>query len=192
MYVLNDNFVIVNCWCIHHVLCFFFSNKQCLVRHMKNHKTDNKTKTSANALYNKVEISHIEIEYRKNLLKCEQCHFVTTRLDLLKRHQKVHPKIARKQRKFQCEMCDFSTMYKKNMPRHMKIHTNDKEFKCELCNYHSRYKNDVERHKKITHSKRDSISCEHCEYCAPHALALKRHLLIHGKVTKTDKKNKKR
>ncbi|XP_045471710.1 RE1-silencing transcription factor-like [Harmonia axyridis] len=81
------------------------------------------------------------------------------------------------QEKFECCLCEFSTIWIGNFRSHVNIvHFNKKDFKCRLCDYISSYSNTVLQHMSDVHFKLKKFQCHLCEYSTSRKTNLKRHI----------------
>jgi len=89
------------------------------------------------------------------------------------------------ERKFICEICDYTSTYK----AHLKNHFNSKhlhiKYPCDQCNYSSGHTSDLAKHKKFKHDQIRSHKCEDCDYKAFDKSGLKNHVMRkHGGLNK--------
>ncbi|XP_045471684.1 RE1-silencing transcription factor A-like [Harmonia axyridis] len=81
------------------------------------------------------------------------------------------------QEKFECCLCEFSTIWIGNFRRHVNIvHFNKKDFKCRLCDYISSDSNTVLQHMSDVHFKLKKFQCHLCGYSTSRKTNLKRHI----------------
>ncbi|XP_063383310.1 zinc finger protein 84-like [Cydia fagiglandana] len=95
---------------------------------------------------------------------------------------KVHGKVHSGEKPFKCKLCSYSTAYKAHLQIHDRIHTGERPYKCDQCSYASIQKCDLSVHKRV-HSGEKPHKCSHCIF----ACKRKRDLLAHERTHKVEK-----
>ncbi|KAI1698514.1 c2H2-type zinc-finger domain-containing protein [Ditylenchus destructor] len=84
---------------------------------------------------------------KKQLHKCDQCAFSSTKSRELVTHRRFHESTNI----HKCDQCPYITDKPRNLKRHMLRHTGQKPFQCEQCSYASIQKTHLKRHIRFHH-----------------------------------------
>ena len=104
--------------------------------------------------------------------KCDELFGTRKALDnhMKNKHQLKH----RQQKRFSCDLCDFSAHFKCHLKRHQLTHTKKKDFVCSQCKKRFGRKETLNMHIKAVHLK-ETYKCEIC----PKSFAWKKNLHVH-------------
>uniref|UniRef100_A0A8C7E458 Zinc finger protein 335 n=1 Tax=Naja naja TaxID=35670 RepID=A0A8C7E458_NAJNA len=119
------------------------------------------------------------------LFRCLQCSYRSRRWSSLKEHMFNH--VGRKP--YQCEECDYTSVYKKDVIRHSAVHNRDKKkrvdpapkrssFPCPVCGRVYPMQKRLTQHMK-THSSEKPHMCDKCGKSFKKRYTFKMHLLTH-------------
>ncbi|XP_026577568.1 zinc finger protein 335 [Pseudonaja textilis] len=119
------------------------------------------------------------------LFRCLQCSYRSRRWSSLKEHMFNHA--GRKP--YQCEECDYTSVYKKDVIRHSAVHNRDKKkrvdpapkrssFPCPVCGRVYPMQKRLTQHMK-THSSEKPHMCDKCGKSFKKRYTFKMHLLTH-------------
>ena len=108
-------------------------------------------------------------------LPCNQCNYVSSRADTLRRHLKIHS--GEKSNK--CKQCDYPSSYAHHLKTHLKTHKGEKSNKCKQCDFASSQAGHLRTHLK-RHSGEKSNKCNQCNYASSYAGNLRTHLKMHS------------
>ena len=87
-----------------------------------------------------------------------------------------------KEKKIQCDKCDYRCRVKSQLTTHMKIHIDpeDRKFKCEICFKGFIYQNKLKEH-ILTHANIKTSKCEYCNQVFSNHSGLRQHVMrAHG------------
>ena len=119
--------------------------------------------------------------------KCPKCTKVALTPNSLRLHMYCH-----EDKQFQCEVCRQKFVYQSKLKQHKRMHTTMKKYECFHggCNKKYRHPQDLIRHIQIHQDK--SYECDFCDKKFVEKRLLKRHAVIHLKITpyKCEKCNK--
>ena len=117
----------------------------------------------------------LNIHMNSHELVCEQCGYIASQQDILKRHKVFAHNMGDKT--FACERCSYSSNLEVSLKRHVKrVHEQIKNKLCGECPYATTEKRRLERHKDAVHNKGDKkFKCEEC----PYSSTQKDRLLFH-------------
>ncbi|KAG5895332.1 hypothetical protein JTB14_003130 [Gonioctena quinquepunctata] len=136
--------------------------------------------------YKKHMDTHVMAVHEKEnagMFYCGKCNYKTCRMDVLKRHSKIHEQF----RQLKCEEC--SEEFNKRQPldghilkHHSQIaHTiTSKIYSCDICGFKSVYKSNLTTH-KYQHDKENApkFHCSQCEFSSNWKDSLRMHSLSH-------------
>ncbi|KAH1011351.1 zinc finger protein 761 [Dendroctonus ponderosae] len=159
--------------------------------------------------YHKISLKNHILTHRKPgevpMYKCPECPYETKNKQFLPNHMKRHqgtmpcPKCQKQicrrgmtlhlktheskeaKKKYQCEHCDYGTLYFGNMSRHKKImHSNKAEIDyklCPECPFKTFENARLKRHIKEMHcDDAPQFNCDHCDFTSKFRSCLKRHI----------------
>lgn len=130
---------------------------------------------------------HADLENIRNF-KCSECSFVSKYLHSIKRHMKVHEKIAQNvpthTKIHNCQYCSYTTINKKDLRPHIvSCHNMEPEqlYKCSQCDYWSTKKFQFDFHfKKHQRQNKEGLKkCKLCDYWTRFNNHLRRHMAYH-------------
>ena len=78
---------------------------------------------------------------------------------------------------YECDHCNYASIYKHILKRHMLKHTGERPF---ICNYKYTQNHRLQAH-MTKHTGEISFSCDHCNYTSNRSGHFKRHMLGHAK-----------
>ena len=100
---------------------------------------------------------------------------------LYKRNMNYHVKTvhAKKESKFNCEICNFSTSFQSNIQKHVKrVH---EEKTCVQCDFVTENVMELKKHIISAHSKKPKLKCEQCDFETEERKRLTQHVNnVHG------------
>ena len=116
-----------------------------------------------------------EIIRNQDLLTCHLCEREFKSVQTRIRHLKeIHG-----EEYFECECCDFLSIYKQNMKQHnQNKHQEKKKIDCDLCEFTSYYRKNMNRHKINAHERHDEkwkFECDMCEFTSNYEDNIKAH-----------------
>ena len=82
--------------------------------------------------------------FKKNSNKCNQCSFAFSRVDVLRKHLKMHSG----EKSYKCNQCGYASSQAGNLRQHLKTHSGEKSNKCNQCDYASSQAGHLRRHLK--------------------------------------------
>ena len=127
-------------------------------------------------------LHHPSVTYR-----CPKCTKVALTPNSLRLHMYCH-----EDKRFQCEVCRKKFVYQSKLKQHKRVHTTMKKYECFHggCNKKYRHPQDLIRHIQIHQDK--LYECDFCDKKFVEKRLLKRHAVIHLKITpyKCEKCNK--
>ncbi|XP_058795894.1 sex determination protein fruitless isoform X17 [Phymastichus coffea] len=103
------------------------------------------------------QVYHVAKKYQRSHQQSHVCPHCRTSFQLgslLKRHIQFTCKLNSRSL-FQCNLCNYKSMYKANVERHVRnVHDRGSvKFTCQLCNFRSKYTSCVRRHMKTFHEQ---------------------------------------
>ena len=74
--------------------------------------------------------------------------------------------IPEQEKRFQCSVCDFATIYSDSWKKHEIRHKGEKSLKCNQCNFVTFFQDGLKSHMK-RHNGEKSYNCRSCDYATP-------------------------
>ena len=141
------------------------------------------TQCSYRAAHKVILTQHFNYKHqRKEKVTCTFCKMTFLGKISLRTHTKRYHSDIKPVKRFQCNLCEFTTELKINLEyhknnRHFKLSEN----KCDTCGRTFRMKTSLDRHIKVIHEKdkQNEIKCNSCEFSTIHRSSLNRHTKSH-------------
>ncbi|KAF2898508.1 hypothetical protein ILUMI_07667 [Ignelater luminosus] len=124
---------------------------------------------------------HMRVHEKERLYYCDRCNFTTLAEWIMECHMDAH-----ETEQHECSECGYISMYKEELSLHMQIHKKEKKFKCDQCSFstshlgyfnaHSSFHKLKEPEADIDNRKsRKLYRCEKCDYFTKQQRMLYRH-----------------
>ncbi|XP_021936905.1 PR domain zinc finger protein 5-like isoform X2 [Zootermopsis nevadensis] len=140
-------------------------------------------------------IKHASIQGQENiaqkeLLRCVECAYSTTRPYFYKRHLQAHTgansSLLRDEHRFHCQQCSYKTGRKVHYIRHVNnVHNNKRPYLCDHCGKAFKRPDALKQH-RVTHVELDpnlgAFRCPVCGKCCRAQAQLTQHLAVHSNV----------
>ena len=127
----------------------------------------------------KVEVNSILTMKDKNTFECNLCHsYFYRRTDFFSHVESDHPELMDKVCPYVCKFCSKKFAARQNLSNHMLIHKNNRKFQCDLCDYSSIRGGDLRKHKRVIHSI-NKLECKLCDKKFRQYKTLNNHVNIH-------------
>ena len=111
-------------------------------------------------------IIHLGIDY-----KCEECNISFSSKGNLKKHkQRMHS-----DERFLCDKCDYSASIQENLKAHVERVHFEKIYSCDFCRYKAGTQYLIKNHILKSHAKRETVTCDECDYTTTRKADLKKH-----------------
>ncbi|XP_063391067.1 zinc finger protein 263-like [Cydia fagiglandana] len=88
--------------------------------------------------------------------KCHLCNYKARHNMSLIYHLRCHDPVEKKQEKFTCDKCGFSSNVKSEALNHLKNKSCGSKYSCDQCSYSTKRRSDLRRHRLRRHSVDDS------------------------------------
>nr|XP_027211123.1 zinc finger protein 271-like [Penaeus vannamei] len=123
--------------------------------------------------------SHREVTHRKVARKLKRflCE-VCGKTFCNKTDIKIHMRVHTKEKPYSCDICNKAFSTKKCQVLHIRVHTKEKPHTCEFCNKAFSRKSDQVRHKRV-HTKEKPYICDICSQAFSQKNSLVKHMRIH-------------
>ncbi|XP_069700864.1 zinc finger protein 275-like isoform X2 [Periplaneta americana] len=127
---------------------------------------------------------------RKELLRCVECGYSTTRPYFYQRHLQAHTSsnnpLLRDEHRFHCQQCSYKTGRKEHFIRHVNnVHNNNRPYLCDHCGKAFKRPDALKQHRS-THVEPDStVGAFRCSVCGKYCRAqaqLTQHQAVHSNV----------
>ena len=132
---------------------------------------------------------HNKVKRGSELLRCDQCDYISSSAEVSKHKMSAHPEKAESEKAFKCDICDNDYAQKSGLLRHVReVHDQIKrgQIKCDHCDYISDGENVVKHmrsahHKKFEYAK--NFKCDRCDYATSRQIHLDHHIKgVHDKI----------
>ncbi|XP_043683100.1 uncharacterized protein LOC122636191 isoform X1 [Vespula pensylvanica] len=156
-----------------------FPLRQALALHIQRaHRDRNYKCTECDRMFfSKYDLSkHMATHSEEKPFSCQVCHKQFSRTSLLQRHEKLH----RDELRFACQHCELEFFTNEELQKHEDtVHKKDKPYQCNICNKRFSYKQGLERH-EMMHNEDKTFVCEYCKEAFRTSTKLARHLTTHA------------
>lgn len=127
---------------------------------------------------------HEKLHGKVAVHRCELCPFTTRFEKLLSYHYKFHKRQPEnKQYKLRCEHCAYATDHMHRMKSHSRVHQDNKQLQCSLCAFRCKHETSPNRHLK-RHDTVHHISCFLCTFKAKHEMVMTTHVRVHHQLVR--------
>ncbi|KAK2584340.1 hypothetical protein KPH14_006731 [Odynerus spinipes] len=156
-----------------------FPLRQALALHVQRaHRDRNYKCTECDRMFfSKYDLSkHMATHSEEKPFSCQICHKQFSRTSLLQRHEKLH----RDELRFACQHCELEFFTSEELQKHEDaVHKKEKPYQCNICNKRFSYKQGLERH-EMMHNEDKTFVCEYCKEAFRTSTKLARHLTTHA------------
>ncbi|XP_049804449.1 zinc finger protein 583-like [Schistocerca nitens] len=126
-------------------------------------------------------INKLQESEEKEIMKCSQCNYSTTRPYLLERHLKVHSSdFSKNQLVYECSECPYKASRKEHLDRHTSnVHGCHRPFLCHHCGKAFKRPDALKQHSAV-HLNHPPFTCPTCDKGCRSRAHLKQHLSVHS------------